>query len=76
DFLALCKKFNTTVILVTHDLSEAIYLSNRILFFSKNPATQILEYESFNNQEFDLKKIDELKNKILETYPKILEGIL
>ena len=76
DFLALCKKFNTTVILVTHDLSEAIYLSNRILFFSKNPANQILEYENSNNQEFNLKKIDELKNQILETYPNILEGFL
>ena len=76
DFLELCKKFNVTVILVTHDLSEAIYLSNRILFFSKNPASQILEYENSNNQEFDLKKIDELKNQILETYPNILEGFL
>jgi sulfonate transport system ATP-binding protein len=76
DFLELCKKFNATVILVTHDLSEAIYLSNRILFFSKNPASQILEYENSNNQEFDLKKIDELKNQILETYPNILEGFL
>lgn len=76
DFLELCKNFNATVILVTHDLSEAIYLSNRILFFSKNPASQILEYENSNNQEFDLKKIDELKNQILETYPNILEGFL
>lgn len=76
DFLELCKKFNTTVILVTHDLSEAIYLSNRILFFSKNPAKQILEYKNSNNQEFNLKKIDELKNQILESYPLILEGSL
>lgn len=76
DFLELCKKFNTTVILVTHDLSEAIYLSNRILFFSKNPAKQILEYKNSNNQEFNLKKIDELKNQILENYPLILEGLL
>ena len=76
DFLNLCKKFNTTVILVTHDLSEAIYLSNRILFFSKNPANQILEYKNLNNQEFNLKKIDEIKNEILEKHPHILEGFL
>lgn len=76
DFLELCKRFNTTVILVTHDLSEAIYLSHRIIFFSKNPATQILEYKNSNNQQFNLKKIDELKNEILETYPHILEGVL
>ena len=65
DFLKLCKKFNTTVILVTHDLSEAIFLSNRILFFSKNPATCIFEYENKNNQEFNLKKLDELNNELL-----------
>ncbi len=76
DFLNLCKKFNSTVVLVTHDLSEAIYMSNRILFLSKNPATVIFEYKNSNNQEFDLKKIDELKNEILENYPKILEGVL
>lgn len=76
DFLTLCKKFNSTVILVTHDLSEAIYLSNRILFFSKNPTTIIYRYENKNNQEFDIKKIDKLKNEILELYPHILEGNL
>ena len=76
DFLAFCKKFNPTVILVTHDISEAIYLSNRIIFFSKNPANKIFEYENINNQEFNLKKIDEIKNQILEQYPRILEGII
>ena len=76
DFLKLCKKFNSTVILVTHDLSEAVHLSNRILFLSKNPASCIFEYENRNNQEFNLKKIDELKNEILELYPNILEGNL
>jgi sulfonate transport system ATP-binding protein len=76
DFLELCKRFNTTIILVTHDLSEAIYLSNRIIFFSKNPATVIFEYKNSNNQEFNAKKIDELKNELLEKHPHILEGFL
>jgi ABC-type nitrate/sulfonate/bicarbonate transport system ATPase subunit len=74
DFLNFCKEFNPTVILVTHDISEAIHLSDRILFLSKNPAQIIYEFENINNQEFNLKKIDEIKNKILENYPKILEG--
>lgn len=76
DFLNFCKEFNPTVILVTHDISEAIYLSNRILFFSKNPAKIIYEFENPNNQEYNLKKIDEIKNQLLEKYPRILEGIL
>jgi ABC-type nitrate/sulfonate/bicarbonate transport system ATPase subunit len=76
DFLNFCKEFNPTVILVTHDISEAIYLSNRILFLSKNPAKIIYEFENPNNQEFNLKKIDEIKNELLEKHPKILEGIL
>jgi sulfonate transport system ATP-binding protein len=76
DFLELCKRFNTTIILVTHDLTEAIYLSNRIIFFSKNPATVIFEYKNSNNQEYNPKKIDELKNELLETHPHILEGFL
>lgn len=76
DFLELCKRFSTTIILVTHDLSEAIYLSNRIIFFSKNPATVIFEYKNSNNQEFNAKKIDELKNELLETHPHVLEGFL
>lgn len=76
DFLNFCQEYKPTVILVTHDLSEAIFLSNRILFFGKNPARQIYEFKNPNNQEFNLKKIDEIKNEILETYPKILEGII
>ena len=74
DFLNFCKEFNPTVILVTHDISEAIHLSNRILFLSRNPAKVIYEFTNTNNQEFNLKKIDEIKNEILENYPQILEG--
>lgn len=76
NFLSLCKEFKSSVILVTHDLSEAIYLSNRILFFTKNPAKIIYEYENENNQEFDMEKIDFIKNKLLKEYPNILEGVI
>lgn len=76
DFLEFCKKFNPTVILVTHDLSEAVHLSNRILFLGNNPTKVILDYENDNNQESNIKVIDEEKNLILDLYPKILEGII
>ncbi len=74
DFLELCKKFNPIVILVTHDISEAILFSNRIFFFSKNPAKVILEFNNPNEQSFDLKRIDEIKNNLFDEYPNILKG--
>ena len=74
EFLKLCKKFNPIVVLVTHDISEAILFSNRILFFSKKPAKIVLEFQNPNNQNFDMKKIDEIKNSLLEKYPNILKG--
>lgn len=74
EFLNLCKDFNPIVILVTHDISEAILFSHRIFFLSKNPANIILEYKNLNNQEFNNKKIDEIKNSIFDDYPNILKG--
>lgn len=74
EFLNLCKDFNPIVILVTHDISEAILFSHRIFFLSKNPANIILEYKNLNNQEFNNKKIDEIKNSIFDNYPNILKG--
>ena len=76
EFLKLCNEFNPIVVLVTHDISEAILFSNRIFFLSKNPATLILEYENPNNQSFDIKRIDDIKNSLLEKYPNILKGEL
>lgn len=76
EFLKLCKEFNPIVVLVTHDISEAILFSNRIFFLSKSPSTIVLEYKNLNNQSFDMKKIDEIKNNLLERYPNILKGEL
>lgn len=76
ELLAFYNRFKATIILVTHDISEAILLSNRILFFSKNPAKVLLDFKNHDNQVFNQKRNDEIKNKILEKYPKILEGKL
>lgn len=75
-FLRLCKEFGSCVILVTHDLSEAIHLSHKIIFLGKNPAKIIYEYVNANNQEFNMEKIDSIKNEILKKHPNILEGII
>jgi ABC-type nitrate/sulfonate/bicarbonate transport system ATPase subunit len=74
EFLNLCNKYKSTVIIVSHDISEAILLSHRILFLSKSPSQVILEFKNPNNQEFNMKKIDAIKNELFEKYPNILKG--
>ena len=68
----LYKEFSPIVIFVTHDLSEALCLSNRIIFLNSKPASIIYEYE--NIPSFDEKSINIKKEEILEQYPEILSG--
>lgn len=76
DFLKFYKKYLPTVVFVTHDLKEAISLSNRIVFLDKKPMKIVLDYE--NDVDFSLnlesKEIDKIKDEILSTYPEILSG--
>ena len=44
------KKNPITVILITHNLKEALLLSDRILFFSKRPATIVHDYKVKSNR--------------------------
>ena len=54
----------TTIIFVTHDLREAIYLSDRIIFLSKPPSRIILD------TKVDIKRPRGLETKIIENYRK------
>ena len=66
----------TTIIFVTHDLREAIYLSDRILFLSKGPSKII--YESQINikrpRQTDSKEVEDIRNTLMKTYPNLLSG--
>jgi NitT/TauT family transport system ATP-binding protein len=74
----LCKQRGTTVVFVTHDLQEAIYLADRIIFLSDSPCTII--HESI----IDLPKprtesgIAELafQAKLMREFPLLLAGKL
>ncbi|MCJ8325680.1 MAG: ATP-binding cassette domain-containing protein [Campylobacterales bacterium] len=68
------QEYSPIIILVTHNLEEALVLSNRIIFLSCKPTKIIYEYK--NNRTFDEKLNNLKKEKILSKYPKILSGIL
>ncbi len=66
------KEYSPTVLLVTHDLSEALSLSNRILFLDSKPASIIYEYENIISFDLDVNEVK--KQNILKEFPSILSG--
>ena len=40
----ICKKYNHTVLFITHDIEEALYLSDRIYVIGKRPGTILKEF--------------------------------
>ncbi|MEG0919153.1 MAG: ABC transporter ATP-binding protein [Anaerovoracaceae bacterium] len=65
------KKFNKTVLFVTHDVEEAIFLSKKILLIRELPVTKFEEYEiplSYPRNREDLKKpeIIDLKEELIQ----------
>ncbi len=72
----LCAQRGTTVVFVTHDLQEAIYLADRIIFMSDSPSTIV--HESF----VDLPKpriesgVSELawQAQLMAQFPHLLAG--
>ncbi|MGB5867823.1 MAG: ATP-binding cassette domain-containing protein [Arcobacteraceae bacterium] len=73
-FFKFYKEYSPIALFVTHDIHEALAVSNRILFLSKSPTNIIFEYK--NIPSFDDKIILEKKEKILLEYPNILSGII
>lgn len=76
DFMKFYNKYKPTVILVTHDLKEAITLSKRIVFLDSNPMKIVLDFENKNGFSSNLEslEIEVIKENILLKYPKILSG--
>lgn len=76
DFLKFYKKYEPTVIFITHDLKEAISLSKRIVFLDSKPMKIVLDYENKNDFSSNLEdlRIEKVKEEILEKYPSILSG--
>lgn len=71
------KSRRTTVVFVTHDLSEALHLADRVLFLSKSPGSVVLDLKVPLERPRDAHgaKIEELRKKLLADYPKLLAGL-
>ena len=73
------KKNPITIILITHNLKEAILLGDRIIFFSKRPASVDYDHKikskteglSIDNTEIQ-KEYDQLRKK----FPSLLKGLV
>ncbi len=72
----LWMKEPTTILFVTHDMEESIYLSDRIIFLSKAPAKVIREEKIAipRPRNKNLNVIKELKDNILKSNTTLLEG--
>lgn len=66
----------TTIIFVTHDLREAIFLSDRILFLSKGPSKVIhdLQIPIKRPRKIDNNEVENIRNNLLKQHPNILSG--
>jgi NitT/TauT family transport system ATP-binding protein len=71
ELLYIWQKTKKTILLITHDIEEAIYLSNKIIVFSDRPATikETMEINLGYPRNYKIKNSQgfiELKNKIRE----------
>lgn len=73
------KKKPITVILITHNLKEALLLGDRILFFSKRPATVVYDHKVKTKRGQLTLDGRELQNEYLhlkKKFPSLLEGLI
>ena len=74
-FLEFYEQNPTNTIFITHDLQEALAVSDRIIFLSFKPTKTLYEYENIN-KSFDENILNEKKEEILRRYPDILSGYI
>jgi NitT/TauT family transport system ATP-binding protein len=68
----------TTVLFVTHDLREALYLGDRVLFLSPPPAQVVLDLPVGlpRPRDPDDGALDALQRDLLTRYPELLAGLV
>jgi len=74
DLYALVHALRSTAVLVTHDLAEAISLSDRVILMSRAPSRVIEEYQMPFGTDRDIRKIRS-DNRFLEIYATLWESM-
>ena len=66
--LDICKKHNKTIIFVTHDIDEAVFLSDEIVVFSRRPGRikKLLKIDMEHPRDRESPKFKELVSEITE----------
>jgi ABC-type nitrate/sulfonate/bicarbonate transport system ATPase subunit len=67
ELLRIARKRRTTCVLVTHDIEEAVFLSERVVVMTERPGTiaQVFEIELAHPRERTSPEFSELRRRIL-----------
>lgn len=68
--LRMLEQSKKAVLMVTHDIDEALIMADRILIFSKRPSRIIFEANDLETIRMDANKIEQLKQEIIEVLKK------
>lgn len=73
----LCARVRPLVLFVTHNVSEALVLADRILFLGDTPARVVLDYrvEPTGSEDLDSPEVAALTRRLLASHPSLLSGI-
>jgi NitT/TauT family transport system ATP-binding protein len=74
--IKLWENQKNTIIFVTHDLREAMYLSDRILFLSKGPSKVIHDFKinMKRPRKTEYNQMENLRIELIKKHPEILSG--
>ena len=73
---ALCERTQPTVVMVTHDVHEAITLSDRVVFLCRSPANVVYDLRVTLPRPRTLEAVQGLWVELQQEHPNLLRGEL
>ena len=76
--LELCGRRSSTVLFVTHDLREALYLADRVLFMSGGPGSIVLDLpvDMPRPRQPESEAVERMRINLLKDHPQLLAGLV